>query len=197
MGNCCGSLSAVDSTAPAFAPPPVAPPIADPPAKKQRKEQPFVTEKVHALRKQARVFNQQVITCAKKSQEAYRNGDKSEAHSLSEEKKIWQKKQNEANKKATKLILEPQNWQISGEIDLHGLYLEEATEATLEFLKYWSKKVSSGARIVLVITGAGHHSENRKAVIRPKVEQILQQQRLDYKSVHGDGAFEVTLKPRQ
>ncbi|VEU39039.1 unnamed protein product [Pseudo-nitzschia multistriata] len=189
MGNCFGLFSAVESH--------TRPPVAAPPAKRRRKEQPFVTEEVLEIRMLARKYHEKVVECAKNSQEAYQKGDKKKAHTLSEEKKDWQKKQNDANIKAAKLILEPQSWQTSGEIDLHGLFLQEATNATLEFLKYWSKKVWSDAKIVLIITGAGHHSENHKAVIRPHVEQILQEQHLDYKSVHGNGAFEITLKPRQ
>ena len=117
--------------------------------------------------------------------------------------KSRQKKQDDANRKAAKLILQPQNWQTSGEIDLHGLHLDEAMDATRGFLKHWSKQKASSIsssisrNTVLVITGAGRHSENHKAVIRPKVEQLLQQQRLAYTSVNGNGAFEITLKPSQ
>lgn len=186
MGNCFGSASAVASPST---------PIAVPPAKKQRKEQPYVTEQVEALRKQAGNYHAKVVECAKKSQQAYQKGDKGLAHTLSEEKKSWQKKKDDANKKAAKMILEPQQWKTSGEIDLHGLYLEEAMDATRAFLKHWKKQADRTT--VLVITGAGHHSENQKAVIRPKVEELLQDQRLEYVSVHGGGAFEVTVRPRQ
>eukprot|EP00531_Pseudo-nitzschia_arenysensis_P016571 CAMPEP_0116128324 /NCGR_PEP_ID=MMETSP0329-20121206/7303_1 /TAXON_ID=697910 /ORGANISM="Pseudo-nitzschia arenysensis, Strain B593" /LENGTH=165 /DNA_ID=CAMNT_0003622463 /DNA_START=72 /DNA_END=569 /DNA_ORIENTATION=- len=165
MGNCFGSASSVVNDRPPAA-------ISAPPAKKQRKEQPYVTNQVEEL------------------------GEKGDAHTLSEEKKNWQKKKEDANRRAAKLILEPQKWQTTGEIDLHGLYLDEALDATREFLKYWSKKAST-RDTVLVITGAGHHSENNKAVIRPKVERLLQEQSLEYESVHGDGAFRVTLKPSQ
>ena len=185
MGNCFGlSSSAVPD------------PPSGPPKKKQRLEQPFVTDQVDALRNQAGTYHDKVVQCAKESQKAWQRGEKGDAHKLSEEKKAWQKRKDEANAKASKLILEAQKWQTTGEIDLHGLYLDEALDATREFLKYWSKK-SPSRETVLVITGAGHHSENNKAVIRPKVEELLQQQSLEYESVHGNGAFRVTLKPRQ
>ncbi len=189
MGNCFGFASSVVNDRP----PPV---ISAPPAKKQRKEQPYVTEQVEALREKAGAYHDKVVQCAKRSQEAWQNGEKGDAHTLSEEKKSWQKKKEDANRRAAKIILEPQKWQTTGEIDLHGLYLDEALDATREFLKYWSKKAST-RDTVLVITGAGHHSENNKAVIRPKVERLLQEQSLEYESVHGDGAFRVTLKPSQ
>ena len=191
MGNCFGFISDVLAD-----PPPSTSAASGPPSKKQRKEQPYVTEQVESLRDQAGSYHDKVVQCAKRSQAAWQKGEKGEAHTLSEEKKSWQKKQDEANRKAAKLILDPQKWQTTGEIDLHGLFLDEALDATREFLKYWSKKASV-RDTVLVITGAGHHSENNKAVIRPKVERMLQEQSLEYESVHGDGAFRVTLKPRQ
>lgn len=190
MGNCFGSSSspAVASPAPA--------PVAAPPAKKQRIEQPFVTEQVETLRKEAGAYHEKVVRCAKRSQEAYQKGEKGEAHRLSEEKKGYQRKRDEANEKAAKLILEPQKWQTSGEIDLHGLHAEEALDATRAFLKHWSKQ-AAGKETVLIITGAGHHSEHHRAVIRPRVEELLREQRLEFESVHGNGAFRVALKPRQ
>ncbi len=186
MGNCFGFKSdAVTSAA-----------VSGPPSKKQRLEQPYVTDKVEALRNQASSYHDKVVSCAKRSQDAWKKGDKGEAGTLSEEKKSWQKKKDDANRKAAKLILDPQKSRTTGEIDLHGLYLAEALDATKEFLKYWSKK-SSVQETVLIITGAGHHSENNKAVIRPKVEKMIKDQSLKYESVHGNGAFRVALKPRQ
>lgn len=189
MGNCFGFISSVLSH-----PPPAT--DSAPPPKKQRKEQPFVTDKVRLLRSQASDYHDKVVQCAKRSQAAWAKDEKGDAHTLSEEKKDWQKKQDEANRRAAKLILEPQKWQTTGEIDLHGLFLDEALDATREFLRYWSKKTPS-RDTVLIITGAGHHSENNKAVIRPAVEELLQKESLEYESVHGNGAFRVVLKASQ
>ena len=188
MGNCFGFKSAVVSE----------PPATDSarPQKKLRKEQPFVTDQVESLRSQASIYHSKVVQCAKASQEAWKNGKKGDAHTLSEEKKNWQKKKDDANRRAAKLILEPQNWQTSKEIDLHGLYLDEAMDATREFIRHWSKKTLR-RETVLIITGAGNHSENKKAVIRPTVEELLQDQGLEYESVHGNGAFRVILLPSQ
>jgi DNA-nicking Smr family endonuclease len=168
MGNCFGSSSAVDS------PPSRPATITLPPSKKQRKgEQAFVTDGVISLRDQASIYHEKLVQCAKESQD-------------------------DTNKKASNLILQSQNWQTSGEIDLHGLYLNEAIDATTAFLKHWCKKSNyKNRKTVLVITGAGHHSSDHKAVIRPKVEKLLQQQGHIYESVHGNGAFKVTLKPSQ
>jgi DNA-nicking Smr family endonuclease len=182
MGNCFGSSSAT----------------AGPPAKRHKADgqQKFVTDQVLALRNQADGYHQKVVASAKESQQAYQKGDKQRAKTLSEDKKRWQQRQDDANRKAAQLILKPQASSVSGEIDLHGLYLDEALEATQDFLKYWSKKTAS-REMVLIITGAGHHSENNKAVIRPKVEALLRKERLRYESAHGNGAFQVYLKPSQ
>mmetsp|Transcript_57220 Transcript_57220/g.63924 ORF Transcript_57220/g.63924 Transcript_57220/m.63924 type:complete len:196 (-) Transcript_57220:218-805(-) len=195
MGNCFG----LSYNSP---PPPTSPPSATTPlpSKKQRKEQPYVTDEVVAIRNEANACHEKLVQCAKESQDFYQKGDKKKAHTLSEQKKNWKKRQDDTNKKAANLILQSQHWKIDGEIDLHGLYLNEAIDATRDFLKHWSKKynnLNDRKTIVLIITGAGNHSENHKAVIRPKVEQLLQQLDYIYRSVHGNGAFEVTLKPSQ
>jgi len=205
MGNCFGKSSAASPPrAPATnsAPPAKKQRTATtsaPPAKKQRRteQQPFVTDQVQTLRTKGTNYHQKAVACAKQSQDAWKNGDKAKAHTLSEEKKALQQKRNDANRQAAKRILDAQTWQSSGEIDLHGLYLDEALDATRKFLTHWSKKSKPNRETVLVITGAGNHSENKMAVIRPKVEELLQKERLEYESVHGNGAFRVTLQPSQ
>ncbi len=191
MGNCLGGSSSGATTDHHGTSPP--------PPKKQKVEvvegQRYVTKDVLQLRDQASTYHDKVVSCAKGSQEAYRAGDKQRAKSLSDEKKKWQAKQEDANRRAVQLILQPQKWQTSGELDLHGLYVDEALDATEAFLTHWSKKASK--ETVLIITGAGHHSEGSKAVIRPKVASLLKERGLRYESTHKDGAFEVHLKPRQ
>jgi DNA-nicking Smr family endonuclease len=172
--------------------------VVDQPSKRHKAVdgQKFVTEAVLKLRKESDGNYRKVVQCAKESQEAYKQGDKRKAHSLSEEKKKWQTKQDDANSRAAQLILKAQASNTSGEIDLHGLYLEEALDATKEFLKFWSHKTTTRETVV-IITGACHHSENHRAVIRPKVEEIFRKQHLRYESIHGDGAFRVYLRPIQ
>ena len=155
-----------------------------------------MTEQVETLRNEAGTYHGKVVQCAKRSQESYQAGEKGAAHTLSEEKKSWQKKRDDANRRAAQLILAPQSWQTSGDLDLHGLHLDEALDATRKFLTHWSKKASD-RDAVMIITGAGRHSERHKAVLRPKVEALLRERRLEYESVHGNGAFRVALKPRQ
>ena len=189
MGNCFGSSSAATEPQSPHRPP-----------KKQKTDhddvdQKYVTDQVLKLRNEAETYHDKVVKCAKESQAAYKAGNKKKAHDLSEDKKKFQVKRDDANNKAATLILQAQKWQTTGEIDLHGLHLDEAMDATEKFLKHWSKKSTKDT--VLVITGAGHHSANNKAIIRPKVEQLLKKQKLRYESVNGDGAFKVHIKPSQ
>lgn len=70
----------------------------------------------------------------------------------------------EANKQAVRAILQPQNSEGTGVLDLHGLYVKEAEEATKAFLLEQQRAKRFGA--VEVITGAGHHSDGQEAKIR-------------------------------
>lgn len=194
MGNCLGwTWSGEPASADHGGP-------AAPPPKKQKVElvagQKYVTEGVVRLRNEASTYHDRVVSCATESQRAYKGGDGQKAKAMSDEKKEWQAKQDGANQRAAQLILQPQRWQTSGELDLHGLYVEEALDATQDFLDHWSKKAGT-RRTVQIITGAGHHSDDHKAAIRPKVASLLRKEGLQYESTHKDGAFEVHLKPSQ
>eukprot|EP00934_Nitzschia_sp_Nitz4_P004403 Nitzschia sp. Nitz4//scaffold63_size106090//94600//95145//NITZ4_004414-RA/size106090-processed-gene-0.71-mRNA-1//1//CDS//3329556047//4393//frame0 len=181
MGNCFRSTGTVEG----------------PPPKRHKVDgQKYVTDEVLKLRDQASTYHGKVVSFAQQASDAYKNGKKKEAHTYSENKKSWQKKQDDANAKAAQLILSAQHWQTSGELDLHGLFLDEAMNATRDFLKYWSKKTSQ-RKTVLIITGAGHHSDKHRAIIRPEVEKLLRKEKLSFQSVSKNGAFEVTLRPSQ
>jgi DNA-nicking Smr family endonuclease len=196
MGNCLGwSSSAAETTGSTDQHHP-----GGPPPKKQKIElidgQKYVTADVVRYRNEASDYHDKVVSCAKGSQDAYQKGDKQKAKTLSEEKKQWQTKQDDANRRAVQLIVQPQKWQSSGELDLHGLHVDEALDVTEDFLAYWSKKANS-RETVLIITGAGHHSDGHKAVIRPQVASLLKKKHLQYESTHKDGAYEVHLRPSQ
>lgn len=191
MGNCLGWSSTTIPDDHGTSPPP---------PKKQKIDvvegQKYVTKTVVQYRNEASTYHDKVVSCARGSQDAYTKGDKKKAKTLSEEKKKWQTKRDGANRRAVQLILQPQKWQSSGELDLHGLYVDEALDATEDFLTYWSKKAGT-RETVLIITGAGNHSEGQKAVIRPQVASLLKKKGLQYESAHKDGAFEVRLRPSQ
>ena len=59
---------------------------------------------------------------------------------------------------------------IDDELDLHGQLAEEAVASLRFFLR---ESRLGGMRKVLVIHGKGLHSENRKAVLKEAVQQVL------------------------
>ena len=60
------------------------------------------------------------------------------------------------------------------ELDLHGMVVEEAVAALRYFLR---ESRLEGCRKVLVIHGKGLHSENRQAVLKGAVQQVLMKDR--------------------
>jgi len=72
-------------------------------------------------------------------------------------------------------------------IDLHGLHVDEALEATKKKL---AQLVAGDIGHLEIVTGAGHHSESGKAAIRPAVEDLLKEMGLTYQDNRG-GEFLV------
>ena len=106
------------------------------------------------------------------SKKAFESGDKGKAKELSEKGKESGHKMEECNKKAVAAILKHRNDGHGNHyLDLHGLHLEEALTAFREKMATLQK---SNEEIVFeVIPGAGHHSENHKAIIKPKIIEEL------------------------
>lgn len=101
-----------------------------------------------------------------------------------------------ANAKAAQAILKPQNSDRTGVLDLHGLYVAEATEAATNFLVKQQK--AKKFREVEIITGAGHHSQGHHAKIKPAVEKLVSGMDLPYHHPpHNDGALIVEMYSNQ
>ena len=64
-------------------------------------------------------------------------------------------------------------------IDLHGLFVEEA----LRFLKERLKTFAPGEKLE-VVTGAGHHSEDHQAKIKPAVIEYLGKKNLRWEELN-------------
>jgi DNA-nicking Smr family endonuclease len=83
---------------------------------------------------------------------------------------------------------------IDAQIDLHGLYLEEAQQKVQLFLLESKKK---GLNRVLVITGKGIHSK-QEGVLHKMIPDFIR--RLNFSCISakinngGEGAFEVSLQ---
>ncbi|CAM9334928.1 unnamed protein product [Ectocarpus sp. 4 AP-2014] len=130
------------------------------------------------------------------SQQAYQAGHKANAHELSVEGKKHGHLMEAANEKAAEAIIKPQKSEKTGVLDLHGLYVAEATEATASFLHF--QKKAKKFREVKVITGAGHHSQGHQAKIRPAIEKLISGMDLPYHNPpDNDGAFIVEMYSNQ
>lgn len=90
------------------------------------------------------------------------------------------------------------HWSIQGEIDLHGLRVDDAREALAAFLR---EAVKQGQRCVRVVHGKGLGSPGKTPVLKGKVHGWLVQKNevLAFVQARGDeggaGALVVLLKP--
>lgn len=90
------------------------------------------------------------------------------------------------------------HWSIQGEIDLHGLRVDDAREALAEFLRQATK---DGLRCVRVVHGKGLGSPGKTPVLKGKVHGWLVQKNevLAFVQARADeggaGALVVLLKP--
>ncbi|NRA46870.1 MAG: DUF1771 domain-containing protein [Oligoflexales bacterium] len=164
--------------------------------KKEPTKRPKVSKKTKVSRELANQYAQKRHECFQKSQEAFKNGDKAEAAALSKKGKEWGEKMHEMNALVVKSIIDPQQSEKTGIIDLHGLFVKEAETAVKDFLKHHLRNQKKN--YLEIITGAGNNSAvKNQPVIRPAVEQILKQHNLQFELVHGDGAFLVILKEKK
>lgn len=149
-------------------------------------------------------------------------------------KKQHEDKMLEHNEAAMKAIIDPQRSSDGGwgnMIDLHGLFVKEAISTCNDFLNYHmtnfnlkfnlhldqaqaaEEEVSPQERKQLcneeyiIITGAGHHSTNNVAKLRPEIEKMLELRQRDmqdmnhcinfsYVPLQGDGGFKVILSTK-
>jgi DNA-nicking Smr family endonuclease len=99
---------------------------------------------------------------------------KAEAKTLSEKGKHHGELMVQANQRAAAVILSPQKLSepTTDTIDLHGLLLQEATNATKAFIE--SKIRDRKLAMLTIITGQGLHSDWMKgAVIKPAILKLL------------------------
>eukprot|EP01038_Epipyxis_sp_PR26KG_P011211 gene11211-15042_t len=125
------------------------------------------------------------------SQVAFKDGKKKEAKELSDQAKDHGNEMEAANKRAVNEILKPQNLANSDKIDLHGLFVQEAVDATKDFAKSHVGKKQE----LEIITGAGHHSDKAKGpVIKPAIIELCKQEgwRLE-KHEKNEGSFTLYL----
>ena len=92
----------------------------------------------------------------------------------------------ECNKAAVLEVLGPQNLKNADKLDLHGLLVAEAVDATKQFvISNIGKK-----KTLEIITGAGHHSANRHAAIKPAITDLCKAEKWKLEpEPNNEGAF--------
>lgn len=97
------------------------------------------------------------------------------------------------NKQASEYIFRENNAEgrvASDTIDLHGQFVEEAEDILEERIKYAK---STGQTHLHVIVGKGNHSSDHIQKIKPRVEQICQQEGLQYNMEPNEGRIYINL----
>ena len=150
-------------------------------------------EAYHAARKEAEDHAVERGKCFEESKKAFEEGRKAEAKELSERGKEHGALMEAANKRAAGIVLEPQHLDKADRIDLHGLLVHEAVEATKDFVKSCTGRLKT----VEVITGQGLHSDKAKGpVIKPAIFQLCKDENWQHEiSPHNPGCIIVSVPP--
>ena len=132
-----------------------------------------------------------------KAQESANKGMKNVAGYYAKLATIHATKMQEANERASRRILDYKNNPMNAnQIDLHFLHVNEAIQATKEFLSERQKVLVARGfpqTKVSIITGRGAHSHRGHARLKPAIENLLQTSGYKY-SKPTSGSFEVVLK---
>ncbi|CEP62445.1 Smr domain-containing protein LALA0_S05e05820g [Lachancea lanzarotensis] len=135
-------------------------------------------------------------TLSQQSQHAFKNGDKGEAHTLSEQAKEQLQVAEKYNMQAAEYVFTQNNADSdSNEIDLHGLYTKEAQWILQRRI---AAGVANQEQKLEVIVGKGIHSQNGIAKIKPAVEELCQQANLpNYVDPKNSGVLIIELQNAQ
>jgi len=131
------------------------------------------------LRDKAQELAKKRGDCFERSQKAFKSGEKAKAKELSDEGKKYDKEMIECNKKAANLIFKLNNTDKNlpiHEIDLHGLFVEEAKNFAEERIKLCKEKKVDA---LIIIVGRGNHSIDNIPKIKPAIEQLVKSNGLE------------------
>jgi len=120
------------------------------------------------------------------SQACYARGDGAGAKAASERRKQTQQRIESLRAQAATLLFAHYNaGRPLGELDLHGLYVEEALaqlrlriDACEKRLRRPPSDAEPHVRMLVVIVGRGNHSRDKVAKLRPAVEELIRAHRL-------------------
>ncbi|ODV97704.1 hypothetical protein PACTADRAFT_47572 [Pachysolen tannophilus NRRL Y-2460] len=127
-----------------------------------------------------------------KSQNAYKAGDKSQAHELSLQAKKQAQIAEDYNAKAAEYVFVENNADSqSDQIDLHGLYVKEAEYILKQRIIAGINRHESKLE---VIVGKGLHSVNGVAKLKPAIEKLCADAKLKtYIQKHNSGVLVIEL----
>lgn len=129
------------------------------------------TEEVDRLRAASRRLRDQAGEYSQRSQSAYKAGNHQEAKSFSQQAKDTFAQADAVARQAADLTFRLHNErQPADTVDLHGLTVREALERVDKRLQ---EDKARGADHVVLIVGAGRHSQGGLAKIKPAVEDLL------------------------
>ena len=123
---------------------------------------------------------------------AFQAGDRIEAARLSEKARQHQEQFQILNEMARARIIDTFNADKDGElcVDLHQLLVVEALELLEAKMRQWSALAGGRRLLVDVVTGAGNHSREGRAVLRPRVKAWLEERGMRYYPIN-DGMLKV------
>lgn len=122
---------------------------------------------IEELREKAREYGQKCAECARNAKSAHLQGRKDDAKLYMSDCKKYEEHKKEADEMAADAVFERNNkYRYLGEIDLHGLYVNEAIEKLEQRIKFIK---GSNMRALSIIVGQEHHSEDEPK-IKPAVE---------------------------
>jgi DNA-nicking Smr family endonuclease len=129
-------------------------------------------ERYRQLRAQAQSEGDKMAKCFDASHKAYSQGDGGRAKQLSNEGHEHKLRMEQLNGEAADWIYKANNEDSSAnEVDLHGLYTQEAIAKTEQAIRQAQQQ---GMGELRVIVGKGIHSKDHVAHIKPAIEKLMQ-----------------------
>jgi len=133
------------------------------------------------------------IQYIEESKKAYERGDKALAHELSEKAKNEAQLLEDVQIRGANTIFISRNEQFGTyqTIDLHGLHVNDALNFLAARIALLQEHFQPSI-VLTVITGAGIHSENHGAKIKPAVENYLRERNIQF-TENSRGSFLVSI----
>ncbi|KAI1167859.1 DUF1771-domain-containing protein [Nemania serpens] len=130
--------------------------------------------------------------CMRRAHEAYEQGDGASAKHLSNEGKRHAAEADKWYEEASKMIFNANNSHTAGDtIDLHGQSVEQALSILTGRIQ---RDQQTGQTHLHVIVGKGNHSENHIQKLKPAVEELCQELRLQYETEENAGRVYIDLQ---